>query len=196
MPRISITGTAQEKVGDHVKPGDQVIDATAGNGHDTLFLAQAVQSAGHVWALDIQQAALESTARRLSEAGVQDRVTLIQGSHAHMAGLLPQELAGQVTAIMFNLGYLPGSDKAMATATDTTLQALEAARALLAPGGILSVVAYLGHPGGREEFTRVQQWFRDSTLLHEGLPLVASPSRGPALFIGQNPIGGHPQSGD
>ena len=37
-----------------VNAGDTVVDATMGNGHDTLFLAEQVGPEGHVCAFDIQ----------------------------------------------------------------------------------------------------------------------------------------------
>lgn len=51
--------------------------------------------------------------------------------------------------VTFNLGYLPGGDKNLITKVDTTLQALQAASNVLQPGGLISIVAYVGHPGGR-----------------------------------------------
>ena len=49
-----------------IKPGDLCIDATMGNGHDTLFLSQLAGPSGFVLAFDIQQAALDS--RTMEEA--------------------------------------------------------------------------------------------------------------------------------
>lgn len=65
--------------------GARVIDATAGNGHDTEFLARAVGEAGEVLAIDLQPAALEATLKRLGEdPGLARRVRVIQGDHAHL----------------------------------------------------------------------------------------------------------------
>ena len=38
-----------------VQPGDTVVDATMGNGHDTEFLSKTVGATGHVYAFDIQK---------------------------------------------------------------------------------------------------------------------------------------------
>lgn len=59
--------------------------------------------------------------------------------------------------VCFNLGYLPGGDKGVTTASDSTLPALEAALEVLSPGGLLSMLCYTGHPGGREEYQAVRQ---------------------------------------
>lgn len=44
-----------------VKVGDIVVDATCGNGNDTLLLAKLVGNEGKVFAFDIQNAAIENT---------------------------------------------------------------------------------------------------------------------------------------
>jgi hypothetical protein len=61
---------------------------------------------------------------------------------------------------MFNLGYRPGGDRSIVTRTDSTLTALESAYRLLLPGGIMTVVGYVGHPGGRDETDAVADWMQ------------------------------------
>lgn len=134
---------------------ETVIDATAGNGYDTLFLAQCTGPQGKVYAFDIQSDAINQTAKRLSEAG-HDHGEFFNASHAQMLKLLPPELIGEIAAITFNLGYLPGGDKTITTNVDSTQQAIFAAVKLLKPGGILTILAYTGHPGGIEEANAVQ----------------------------------------
>lgn len=138
-----------------VGPGETVVDATAGNGHDTLFLANLVGAGGRVLAFDIQKAAVESTRHRLVEAGVMDRVELIQGSHVQMAEHVE---SGGVAAVMFNLGYLPGGDHAVISESDETMRALELVPRLLRVGGICTVVCYPGHAGGEREAEAVVEW--------------------------------------
>lgn len=127
--------------------GSRAVDATAGNGHDTLFLAGGVGPGGRVYALDIQEEALESTRKRISEAGLSDKVIIIPGGHQDMESLVGEP----VDAVMFNLGYLPGGDRSVITRPETTREGLRAALRILRPGGRLSVVVYTGHPGSREE---------------------------------------------
>lgn len=143
---------AQLLMADRLKPGTRVLDATAGNGHDTLFLARLVGPEGHVYAMDVQEAAVEETRRRLREAGVPEAgFTVLHAGHERMDELLPAEAHGGLAGIMFNLGYLPGSDKTVITLTATTVRAVEAALRMLAPGGLLTVAIYPGHEGGAEE---------------------------------------------
>jgi precorrin-6B methylase 2 len=142
---------------DRVRPGDAVIDATAGNGHDTLFLSRLVGEAGRVWAFDVQEAAVLETRRRLAEAGVAN-ATVIHSGHETMREQVPAEWHGRLNAIMFNLGYLPGSDKSIITLTETTLSAITTALNLLKPGGLLTIAVYPGHDGGNDEQRAIGEW--------------------------------------
>lgn len=132
------------------------IDATAGNGHDTLFLAELVGPTGRVWAVDIQADAIARTQLRVGEWI--DRVELHRADHANLKSIVPAEMHGRISIVMFNLGYLPGGEKSMITRTGSTLVALDAASELLGPGGLLSMIAYPGHPGGDQEALAVASW--------------------------------------
>jgi len=138
-----------------VHDGDLVIDATAGNGHDTLFLAECVGENGRVLAFDVQQAAIHSSSERVAAAGFSKRVEFHHESHATMASHAPP---GSVAAVMFNLGYLPGEDHQLTTGTEETLAALDAAALVLKPGGVISVVCYPGHEVGAGESAAVEDW--------------------------------------
>lgn len=144
----------------HLRPGDTAADFTMGNGHDTLFLCQSVGESGHVFAFDIQEKALESTAARLNDAGIESqRYSLIHASH-HLA---PQYIDRPIKAGMFNLGYMPGSgNKALTTMRETTLPAVESALSLLDRDAILMVAVYPGHAEGRAEGEELERYF--STL--------------------------------
>lgn len=158
MAYLSLTAEAQAFIADAIHPGDRVVDATLGNGHDSLFLAQRVGPRGRVFAFDIQQDALETSRQRLLAAGLLSQVSLIRDGHQHLARHLRAAGVGRIAAAMFNLGYLPGGDKGLITRTDNTLRALEDCAGLLQPGGRLSVLCYPGHPGGMEETKAVYQW--------------------------------------
>jgi len=149
------TVQAHREVAAVLRAGELAIDATAGNGHDTVFLASRVGESGRVLAFDVQAEAIAAARARVAAAGFADRVGFIHGSHA---GLAAQVAPESVAAVMFNLGYFPGGDHAVITRTDDTLQALAASRVALRPGGILTVVCYPGHPGGDEEAAAVVAW--------------------------------------
>jgi predicted methyltransferase len=143
-------------VAQHVRRGDTVVDATAGNGHDTLFLARLVGAGGKVHAFDIQETALEKTRALLVAHTCEQWVELHLKDHGELA----QVVEGPVQAAMFNLGYLPGGDKQITTHAHSSLRALANCLGVLAPGGIISVVTYSGHRGGEEEEAEVAGWCR------------------------------------
>jgi hypothetical protein len=158
MKRISLLNTAHDLIRDILHPGDIAIDATVGNGHDTVFLAEQVSPSGQVYGFDIQQAAIDSTREKFRQASTLDCLTLIHASHADLSDKIPPDLHGRINAIMFNLGYLPGGDKSVITQTDSTLTALTVAARILAVNGIITLLAYPGHPGGDQETDRVKIW--------------------------------------
>ena len=151
------TELAQRLASEALQEGDLAIDATTGNGHDTLMLAERVGDTGRVLAFDVQPAAVESTRAKIIAAGFQDRVAYHLTSHAKMAELAAPSSA---SVIMFNLGYLPGGDHTLTTDTSETLRALEAAAVCLKPGGLLTVVCYPGHAEGASEAKAVEEWLQ------------------------------------
>lgn len=121
---------------------DTVVDATMGNGHDTLFLAKLAKQ---VYAFDIQEQAVEKTRQRLAEAGL-DNVQLILAGHEML-----DQYTDHFNAAIFNLGYLPSADKSVITRPDTTLEALKKVCRGLEKGGRAAIMIYYGHEGGEVE---------------------------------------------
>lgn len=154
MPLLPVLAFARQLIEGRLKNGGCALDGTAGNGRDTLFLAQLAGGSGKVWAFDIQAQALSNTAKLLRENGVEERVELIATSHADLADYVREPL----DAAMFNFGYLPGGDKTVTTKADSSVRAMQAAAALLAEGGLLTAVVYSGHPAGRAEAAAIEQW--------------------------------------
>lgn len=155
MAFLSLTAEAKRLVAEVVRPGELVVDATLGNGHDCLFLAELVGPSGLVLALDVQEAAMVAGRARLEAAGLAEQVSFIHDSHANLAKHLP---AGRPLATaMFNLGYLPGSDKGCITSAGSTLAGLEVCLERLRSGGCVSILAYIGHAGGRDEYEAVRR---------------------------------------
>ena len=113
----------------HLKEGDVAVDYTMGNGHDTEFLCRTVGESGCVYAFDIQPAALESSKKLLSESGCPKNYTLILDSHANVE----QYVKEPICAGMFNLGYLPGSDKSVTTLRASTLAAVRTLTSSILP---------------------------------------------------------------
>lgn len=128
-----------------------VVDATAGNGHDTVFLAENTADDCVVYAFDIQQDALDSTHRLAVDAGVCDKVHLVLGSHANVDA----HIAGEIDAAMFNLGYLPSGDHSVTTQADSTMEAIRKMASKLSVGGMITIVSYSGHESGAKEQERL-----------------------------------------
>ena len=126
------------------------VDATCGNGHDTLWLAQHFD---RVYGFDIQKEAVDATRQRLAEAG-QENVELILDSHENMGRYVKEP----VQVIVFNLGYLPGGRKEQSTEAGSTLRALETALDLLAVDGLVCISMYQGHEAGYLERRKVLEW--------------------------------------
>jgi len=181
---LSLLELAHASIQRAVTPGSLVVDATMGNGNDTLFLAGLVGPTGLVLAFDIQPKALEHTRAALEKAHLAARVRLLLTGHEHIAACLQtnaipppaEQLATSLTAqspsdpalyrsartrvsaAMFNLGFLPGSNKTIATRPSTTLAALVGLLPAMLPGAVLSIHCYSGHDGGREESKAVLAW--------------------------------------
>lgn len=150
-----LTQQAHAAVAEVLQQGDTAIDATAGNGHDTEFLSRCVGANGHVYAIDIQRQALDNTAQRLKR-NARHNVVLLEANHADLRQLLPLEKHGSVATVMFNLGYLPGGDKQLITGPETSIRAIQDALLVLRSGGLLTIIAYPGHPGGATEVAAVR----------------------------------------
>ena len=170
-----------------MRPGDTVVDATMGNGWDTVALARILadldaspagdaSKPGRVVAFDVQEDALTSTRARVREALTPDqasRVDLVLKSHERMEEHVrvpgvnafddDDDDSGMETdavgVVCFNLGYLPGptADKEVRTRRTTTVSAVASGVRVLRPGGVLTVVGYTGHEGGWEEVEAVME---------------------------------------
>ncbi|HBN74820.1 MAG TPA: 16S rRNA (cytosine(1402)-N(4))-methyltransferase [Planctomycetaceae bacterium] len=153
MPQL--TDLAHAAVSKVVHKGDVVVDATVGNGHDTTFLSELVGTEGRVLAFDIQSVAIKQALERLRNSGHQN-VTWFAMDHAHLAEVLQEEGISEVKAVMFNLGYLPGGDHEIVTRIDSTLKAIHAGLQALIVNGVMTILAYIGHPGGLDEAEAIE----------------------------------------
>lgn len=149
------TEMAQHWLRQVIQPGDHVVDATLGNGHDALFLAKCVGDQGKVFGFDVQEEALQSATRQMILHGISESV---YQWHLMSHACMRDRVTYPVKAVMFNLGYLPGADHSIITSTEQTMMALEAARELVAPGGFITIVCYPGHKGGEVEADAVREW--------------------------------------
>jgi methylase of polypeptide subunit release factors len=160
-----------------VAPGDLVIDATVGNGHDSFFLAQLLKGQGSLTGYDIQPQAIESAKKRLEELPflLRRNISLKLQSHVHF-----EEKNAKL--IVYNLGYLPGGNKTVTTLSDTTLQSLQKALLTLSADGAVSITCYPGHEEGRKEEAAIMEFLKMlpatqwSVCIHQWINRSLAPS--------------------
>ena len=128
--------------------GGTYIDATMGNGYDTLFLCELAGEKGKVCAFDIQEQAVRNTEALLAENGCSGKARLIQDGHENMDCYLDPETAD---VICFNFGYLPGGDHQIATKPETSLTAIQKGLEIIKHGGMMSLCLYSGRETGFAE---------------------------------------------
>lgn len=145
------TSIAMYMTAGYLKEGDLAVDATCGNGHDTLSLVLAVGKSGRVLALDLQGEAVAATRELLDMHGIEN-VTVQRENFINLKDTVQREFPDQrPSAVIFNLGYLPGGDKTVTTRRKDTLKAAAQALELIRPGGIVTLVLYSGHLEGKRE---------------------------------------------
>ncbi|UXR68889.1 MULTISPECIES: class I SAM-dependent methyltransferase [unclassified Staphylococcus] len=148
---------AKELITTHIKSDSTVIDATCGNGHDTLFLAQSVPE-GQVYGCDIQQAAIDATKEKIADY---KQVSLIQTGHEHIIDHIHPDHLEKLDAAIFNLGYLPKGDKSVVTQPETTILAITRIFEHLRQEGIIVLVVYPGHPEGKIESDHLLKYLKN-----------------------------------
>lgn len=142
-------------INNFVSDGDTAIDATAGNGNDTLKLCRAVGENGFVFSFDIQREAIAQTQKLILENGYSN-AKLILDSHSNM----DKYISSPVKCVIFNLGYLPGGDHSMHTKGETTIEAIEKALNLICDDGFIAIMIYYGKNSGTDEKEAVMQFLK------------------------------------
>lgn len=157
MSYSQITDWCHAVIGALAAKGGTYVDATAGNGRDTLLLCGLAGEAGQVFAFDIQKKALQRTGELLEKYGLAERARLILDGHEHMDRYLAPQTAD---VICFNFGYLPGGDHRIATRPDTSAAAIEKGLGILKDGGMMSLCIYSGGDTGFEEKERILAYLK------------------------------------
>lgn len=140
-----------------LKDGMVAVDATVGNGYDTFELAKRVGENGKVIGFDIQEDAIKNTKKLLTSNKLDDRVHLIKDSHENILDYIDIK----IDLAIFNLGYLPKGDHSIITKPDSTIKAIQSVLFSLKENGILIVVVYHGHSGGKEEKEKVENYLNN-----------------------------------
>lgn len=179
-----LTEIAHECVEEVLNDSSIAIDATAGNGHDTVFLASRLSN-GIVFSFDIQEQAIESTKSRLKDLNLSDRVKLFCRSHSEIKNCVDKKFEGRIDAVLFNLGYLPKGDHGIITKSESTIAALNQSLRYLSDTGVLSVMVYPDHAGGKEEAESVMEWTQklSQDWNHEFIQAASKSNMGPFLLF-------------
>lgn len=148
MKSYQITEYVHHFLENHVQPGNICIDATMGNGNDTLKLCKLVGNTGKVYAFDIQETAVTNTKKLLEDQEVIHIASLILDSHTHMHNYVQED---EVDCIVFNFGYLPSGDHSLSTKAATSIEAITQGLSLLRKGGLMTLCIYSGGDSGFEE---------------------------------------------
>ena len=191
---ICVTERCQNILAEYISKDDTVIDCTAGNGGDTLFLAKCVGNTGRVLAFDVQEQALDATEKLLSERGFSCKRTtdsdnatvyLIKDSHVNLAAYSNLYENTAPSAIMYNLGYLPGGDHSIVTHFDSTLDSIKTALDIVRQNGVISIVTYPGHAEGAKEDQHVQKLLTDLSPGRFEVLTINQTNRGkaPVLYL-------------
>ncbi|GJD11054.1 Putative rRNA methylase YtqB [Galdieria sulphuraria] len=166
----------------HVQPGDSCIDATCGKGRDSLRIAKLVGPKGFLLACDIQTYAIyqtEALLRSEIDPSQYPRVEFVCNSHEFLSKYVKDN---SIRLISYNLGYLPNGDRQIRTTARTTTNSLESLLPKLCHSGIISLVCYVGHPGGLEERSEVLNYVAKlpkdtwSVTYHEWINRSLAPS--------------------
>lgn len=124
---------------------DILIDATCGNGYDSMYLADKINAGGSLYLFDIQKEAINSTKSKLSKIENKEFDTIyINDGHQY----LDKYVKESIDCIIYNLGYLPGLNKRIKTKKGSTILSLKKSLKLLNKKGLIILVLYSGHQGG------------------------------------------------
>lgn len=136
---------------EHINQDSVIVDATTGNGHDTLFLASRVKQ---VYAYDVLSEAITSSKNLTKDYS---NITYFHKSHASLTKDIKH-----YDGIIFNLGYLPGGNKNLTTTLSSTMKTITAIHQN--KQGFVLVVAYPGHDEGLKELVFIQNFLDQSKI--------------------------------
>lgn len=129
---------------------DVAVDATLGNGYDTLFLAQHYKK---VIGIDIQPLAIKRSSEKTKdllnvEIILEDFNNIDRFNYANL--------------IVFNLGFLPGSNRKVKTQDYTSDKAILKAYGIL--DGKMLIACYIQHEGGYEEYASLIKTLEENNI--------------------------------
>lgn len=160
-----------------------VIDATCGNGYDSLFVSQILIESmnGSLFCFDIQKEAIDATTFLLKNSlttAAFEKIIFFNESHEDFS----KYIKTKVNLIIYNLGYLPKGNRELTTKVETTLSSIRSGLSLLDDRGALSITCYPGHIEGEKEekalisFLSTLDNYKYSVCYHKWLNADKAPS--------------------
>lgn len=164
---------------EHPKKYLTAVDGTLGNGFDLEFLL-AQKEIITVYGFDIQEQAILTCREKIKDST--QKIHLIHDSHQYIDNYVSEK----IDLAMFNLGYLPGGDKAIVTRRETTMIALEKTIQKLDDYGLMVVMTYPGHQEGEKEHCCISNYLKglltsELAILQLGVQNVKKPC--PNIFL-------------
>lgn len=129
---------------------DVAIDATLGNGYDAIFLSNYYKK---VIGIDIQELAIKRSKEKIKD---------INNVEIYLDDFNNIDKYNYANLIIFNLGFLPGSNKKIKTQDYTSNEAILKAYSIL--DGLLLIACYIQHEGGYEEYLRIINTLNDKKI--------------------------------
>lgn len=153
----SILNKVKLEIDKQIKPNDIVIDATCGNGLDTLYIAKILNK-GKIIGIDIQNDAIKKTEQLLVKNNIKN-YELYNINHKDIYKKL-KNYENKISLIVLNLGYLPNGDKNITTTWESTKEAIDESMKLLNDKGIILLTVYPGHKEGKIESDNLKSYLK------------------------------------
>lgn len=187
MKTIRITELCHNIISKYIDSGMTVVDATVGNGHDTLFLSNTVGDSGKVFGFDIQEDAIKATKKLLDENSCSN-TTLFNCSHCKIKEKLFENEINEIDFAIFNFGFLPKGDKNITTKTETSLLAVKNSIDILKSTGVLSLMLYTGHDEGKIEAKAIEDYIISHPKLKTFKISLPAINTAPYLLVAQKTL--------
>lgn len=130
------------------------VDATLGNGNDSLYISQLIKNKGIVFGYDIQEQSIINSNALFKLHNTKNIITKLK-SHE----FIEEE---NIDLCIFNLGYLPRSDKKIKTNKTTTINALNSVISKMNKEKMLIIICiYIGHQEGLEESNALEEFVKN-----------------------------------
>lgn len=137
-----------------ITKNDITIDMTLGRGLDSELLCKLSKK---VYSFDISDEAISISKNRLKDF---NNIEIIKDNHININKYIKEK----VKLIIFNLGYLPYSNKTSITNKDDTLLAFKNAYNLLENNGYIIITFYIGHLGGKDEYYLLDKYINENKV--------------------------------